>query len=337
MQTTHDVRVINLSKARLKNGVNSLRRVVEVMGITWQIWRQRNWAEVIYFTISESGAGNLKDLLIYSIFIKRLGRVMIHLHGGAGMKQLMERTGSAQTKINRFFLSRLGGVVILGRRHRSIFSGIVADLRLHIVPNFAQDYLFVLPSQIIAKFERRTPLRLLYLSNLIPGKGYEELLAAFLRLEPGVRSVIRIDFAGAFESETDKLRFLGKISMCGNIAYHGVVSGESKRDLLAQAHVFCLPTYYPYEGQPISILEAYASGCTVVTTDHSGILDIFEDKVNGYQVAKQSVDELSRVLSNIVENPQELLAFSLRNRQIAERKFRVSIFNQTMSGLIKSM
>ena len=67
------------------------------------------------------------------------------------------------------------------------------------------------------------------------------------------------------------------------------MTGEKKRRLFAEAHVFCLPTYYSYyEGQPISILEAYASGCVVITTDHGGICDIFKDKINGFRVEKRS-------------------------------------------------
>lgn len=44
---------------------------------------------------------------------------------------------------------------------------------------------------------------------------------------------------------------------------------------------FALPTRYPNEGQPISILEAMGNGMFIITTDHAGIPDIVEDGVNG--------------------------------------------------------
>lgn len=54
-----------------------------------------------------------------------------------------------------------------------------------------------------------------------------------------------------------------------------------KLDLFVESHVFVLPTYYLFEGQPIGIIEAYAAGCVVVTTRHSNICDIFSGSING--------------------------------------------------------
>ncbi|MBW8003473.1 MAG: glycosyltransferase family 4 protein, partial [Planctomycetes bacterium] len=71
-------------------------------------------------------------------------------------------------------------------------------------------------------------------------------------------------------------------------------------DLYRSSQVFCLPTYYRYEGQPISIIEAYASGCVVVTTDQGGIGDIFKNNKNGYEVEKESIEDLVDKLEKII-------------------------------------
>ena len=66
------------------------------------------------------------------------------------------------------------------------------------------------------------------------------------------------------------------------------MNGTQKKDLYSNAHIFCLPTYYPWEGQPFCILEAYAAGCVVITTNHSGISQVFKDGINGIEVEKKS-------------------------------------------------
>mgnify|MGYP000702411530 FL=1 len=54
-----------------------------------------------------------------------------------------------------------------------------------------------------------------------------------------------------------------------------------------------MPTRYPNEGQPISILEAMGNGMFIITTDHAGIPDIVEDGING--VLLRATDNLSMI------------------------------------------
>jgi glycosyltransferase involved in cell wall biosynthesis len=177
-------------------------------------------------------------------------------------------------------------------------------------------------------------LRVLFLSNLLPGKGHEELADAFMGLDEGSKASIRIDLAGAFESERAKAQFLAKVGGDQRIQYHGTVAGERKRALFDRAHVFCLPTYYPYEGQPISILEAYAAGCAVITTNHSGIPDVFRDGVNGIQVAKRSVGDLRVALERALKEPETLRQMAATNFTIARDVYRTSAYQRAVSGVI---
>jgi glycosyltransferase involved in cell wall biosynthesis len=121
------------------------------------------------------------------------------------------------------------------------------------------------------------------------------------------------------------------------VRYHGVVHGELKRRLFAEAHVFCLPTYYPYEGQPISILEAYASGCAVITTDHSGIFDIFTAGANGLAVAKQSVASLRAALEQALAEPQTLHRMARANHELALRSYRTTRYADELIAIITGL
>ena len=328
--------VIDLSKRQFRQGFDSFGRSAEVARILWRVWRRRRHADVIYLTVSESIAGNLKDLAIYLLCIRQLRRMAIHLHGGAGMKRLMASAGPLR-RLNATFLSRLGGVVILGPSHRAIYRGVVPEARLHVVPNFAEDSLFTTVERIDAKFRNPAPFRVLFLSNLLPGKGHLELLEAFAGLGAALQSQVELHFAGGFESDAQKDAFLSRIAVFRQIRYHGTVSGAAKVELFANAHLFCLPTYYPYEGQPISILEAYASGCAVVTTDHSGIPDVFADGVNGYRVERQSVSTLRAALERALADPEALRRMAVTNFQTAVTTFRADTYRQGVVRVLRSV
>ncbi len=114
--------------------------------------------------------------------------------------------------------------------------------------------------------------------------------------------------------------------------------GDGRRDYLREAHVFCLPSYYPFEGQPVSILEAYASGCVVVTTDQGGIRDVFREGENGLWVAKASVDDLVVKLRHLmVMPPRELKRMAEHNLALACSVFSEGRFDQDVLALFESL
>lgn len=321
-----NVILIDLSKQTFQQGISSVLRVKEVLSIIWKILRMHSSANTIYFTVSESVAGNLKDLLIYLVCWRRLNKMVIHLHGGAGMRLIMSKKHPLLRALNSFFLKRLGAVIVLGDRLKSIYEGVVPPLKLHAVSNFAKDEFFVSPDDIVEKFVSVEPLRLLFLSNLLPGKGHVELLTALSQLPFEVGQRLHVDFAGGFESAEDEAQFRRqvKVNKHVQINVHGIVHGEHKCALLRNAHLFCLPTYYPYEGQPISILEAYAAGCAVMTTDHSGIFDTFTPRVNGIEVKPRSPDSIAQAIAHALAHTQELCGYAKHNLQQAQKRYRAS-------------
>jgi len=329
---TNEVEVINTNKRSHKEGFSNFGRIIEIFQIYIQIVKKNKRTDIIYFQISESLAGNLKDLIIYILCFRRLSVMFIHLHGGS-IKKLLFDLYPLLTRINKFFLSKLAGAIILGESHIEIFSDFMAMNKIHIVPNFAENYLFITEEKISLKFQNTTPLIILYISNLIPGKGYMELLYAFIYSDESIKANIQIDFAGGFETEVEKEFFLNKIEPYHQIKYHGIVNGIEKKELFNNAHIFCLPTSY-LEGQPISILEAYASGCVVITTNKGGIQDVFEDQVNGFEIGEKSLEAIKRTIKYTSDNIIKLLPIAIKNRNIAQEKYRTITYVESLKKTI---
>lgn len=326
--------MIDTAKKKSSKFITKIIRNFEVIAILAKVVKYVYRSDIVYLTISESVSGNIKDIITYLLCFPKLNQLTIHLHGGAGMIKLMDDKTSWISRINTFFLKRLANAIILGPSHVAVFENSISKEKIHIVPNFAEDYLFLSQTEILSKFDNMEIIEVLYLSNLLPAKGYVELFKAFSEMPNYVRSKFKVHFAGAFGSNEDKSVFTSEIQEFSNVEYHGVVRGEQKKNLFEKAHIFCLPTYYPYEGQPISILEAYATGCAVITTDHSGIRDVFSDKSNGYQVEKRSIESIRNVLTKIASNPEELKRIGLENNRIAQERYRTSIYTDTLKKIM---
>lgn len=253
----------------------------------------RSKADLFYFTISQTRGGNLRDLMILKLLEIQRKKCLIHLHGGYYRQLVDNKLPSWQKKANYKAISRLEGAIVLSESLRPIFQGMLPDNRIHVVVNCADDE-FVLSAEDYQKKEeerkQRKIIKVLYLSNFIRSKGYPVVLELAKKEKALNRDVcIHFEFAGKFFEDEERKSFekyIAENQLEDYVTYHGVVSGEDKISLLKQCDIFMLPTRYPNEGQPISILEAMGNGMYVITTDHAGIPDIVSDGINGRMVKK---------------------------------------------------
>lgn len=336
LQKEHDVTLVDLNKENLQSGAVSFNRFLDIAKAAIKVYQHRKNNDIIYISLAESFAGNMRDILFYQILKKDIGKIFIHMLGGAGMKNILAGN-SWQKKLNEKLMKKFAGVIVEGPANFETFKQVVPEDKIHIVPNFAEDFLFVTNAEIEKKFEKLSPIHILYLSNLINGKGYLELAEAYLSLDKGIQKEIEISFVGGFETNEHEKFFLDKIKNTSGIKYLGkYIDGAEKRQLYLDSHIFCLPTYYPFEGQPISILEAYATGCVVITTNHSGIPFVFKDQKNGYMVEKKSVESLAQTMQKIISEKQKLLPIAYNNQKEAIEKYRTTIFQNKIINIFKN-
>jgi glycosyltransferase involved in cell wall biosynthesis len=330
----HDVAIVDLSVDSKGDGSVTPARLKAVLTVLLRIARRQRGAQAIYLTISESLFGNIKDLLIYCLCFGRLRTMYIHLHGGSIQVDLFDRFPFMRA-INAWFIRRFAGIIISGESHSKIFAGMIDPAKVHVSVNFADDSMFVAPQAIDAKFAFIEPLRVLFISNMIPMKGYRELAEAWLSLPDESRRRLQLDFAGRFDTDANRASFVALIAGNPGIRYHGVVDDETKRRLFAEAHVFCLPTAF-LEGQPISILEAYASGCVVLTTGQPGIRDVFTAGVNGFEVEPRSVSSIAMGLRALLERPADSLrTIATANCDSAEAFYRSSSYQSRLLTVVE--
>lgn len=326
--------ILNIGRSRIKRSVSTeIRRVLDVFIFLFKILKYSRKSDVIYISLSESYLGNIKDLLIYLLLWGKLKYVTVHMLGGTGMDKLLNKN-RITSFLNGFFLKQMNAVLVEGVRGKSIFRKYFPQEKIKIVHNFADDYLHSTLGEVDTKLKNKEILNILYLSNLLHGKGYMELFKGYVKLPLHIRQQMSLTFVGGFQDVSSEREFLGLIANESNVKYLGkFIDGAEKKELYLKSHIFCLPTYYPYEGQPISILEAYATGCAVITTAHAGIPDVFKDNINGFLVKSQDSDDIARVLTDACYNKEKIQDIAINNLSEAKLIYKSEIYRNKIKSI----
>ena len=95
-----------------------------------------------------------------------------------------------------------------------------------------------------------------------------------------------------------------------------------------------LPTNYKNEGQPISIIEAMANRCVVLTTNYRGISEMIMPNESGIFVDFNCPEQIAERVKYLIENPTEY-------EKISENGYQKYLENYTkekhLTALIKAV
>lgn len=321
----------NNSKATFSKIISYIKIIISIIKIN----RNASPDAKIYFTVSESFLSAFKDIVILSILWPRLSNCCLHLHGGNGLLEILKNSLVFRFIVSKLW-SRCAHIIVLANYFKFNLESYGIKSSTSVVDNFFDDFL-LFDNRINIKNISHSPINILFLSNFFTEKGYWDLANALRVIKLNDDFNFHFHLAGSFLSEQQRAAMIAfcEENFQGCYTYYGFVEGGPKRDLLQRSQIFCLPTYYRYEGQPISIIEAYAAGCAVLTTSHAGIPEIFEDCVNGFEVEKRSPESI-RVSLNRLNSDRELLGNIMdANISFARNRFSLSNHLSAVSGLLK--
>ena len=282
--------------------------------------------KIIYITPGQTFFGVVKYAAFILLSALLRSEIIIHVHGNHLGNEYKTLTG-IKKKIFYYLLSKTTTGIVLSESLKGNMTPFIAKDKVKVLPNFAEDYL--LKTSTEKSFEK---LQIIYLSNLMEEKGIFDLLEALRLLEKNnIRYEAKI--AGAID-HTQKEEIEKRFSTLSNTSYVGIVKGNEKNDLLNWGNLFVLPTYYKMEGQPISIIEAMATGNVILTTKHAGIPDVVKDKIHGQFFKKRNPQDLYKSLIYYTENMEEISQISQANKVYFKENFTRLQFKERLLGII---
>jgi len=249
-----------------------------------------------------------------------LGRLMgkptvttLHLkrqHFSSRLERAMEKisewiTGRCSTEL--VFVSEHTRRSFAADDHPVIYNGVNTD-RFHPVGEGGE----VRPE--------KSPLRIVFVGRLTKTKGILDLMDALGIVQRSHGSTsFRLTAVGEMASEEkgEILERIRKLGIEDVFRYEGVLGNISEK--LRESQLFILPSYY--EGFPISLLEAMASGLPVIASRVGGVPEVVVDDENGFLCDPRRPDQLARLISRFIERPSELDRLGNNARQRVVKSF----------------
>ena len=282
-----------------RRSLNPLRELVLLWHLV-KLFRKERPALVHNFTIK---------CAVYGSLAARLAGVSARVNAVAGMGYVFI-SDSLKAKLLRPVVRSLLKIALGGRNARLILQNpddvalfertcLVKHETVRLIPGSGVDCQRFVPDATRVAGER---LRVLLPARLLWDKGVAEFAEAARLLE--VRGIpVEMLLAGepdpgnpaaVPEAEVRAWVKQGWLNWLGHV--------EDMPSLFRSVDVVALPTSYG-EGLPKSLIEAAASGCTLIATDVPGCREVVEHEIDGLRVSVRDVEALASAITRLQQDP----------------------------------
>ncbi|OLC64135.1 MAG: hypothetical protein AUH69_12865 [Actinobacteria bacterium 13_1_40CM_4_65_12] len=229
-------------------------------------------------------------------------RIVLHYHSGEAEDHLAKWGALVHP-----WLRLVDETVVPSVYLRNVFTR--HGYRARVIPNVADTSRF--------RYRERSPLRphLLSTRNLESFYRVDNTLEAFALLKARYPEAI-LTIAG-YGSEESQLRRLAASLGSDGIRFVGRVPPDDIPGLYEEADIFVNSSIV--DNQPVSVLEAFASGLPVVSTGTGDIANMVRDGATGLLVPPDDPAAIVKAVTSLLEDPDRALHIVRRARQEVEQ------------------
>ena len=170
------------------------------------------------------------------------------------------------------------------------------------------------------------------IGRLSKQKGMEYFIRAIpdiIRKQPKTRFVI----AGSGEEEQKLKELIKELGISEYVAFLGY--RNDIQNLMSQLDLIVLTSIW--EGLPLTPIEAFSVGKTIVATDVDGTGEIVQDRVNGCLIPSCKSELVAEKVIFLIENPAVRLGYEHNGREQFEKVFSFDRFVQSYVGFYERL
>ncbi len=280
------------------------------------IWRTRyrDRCTVLYYPPGATTlTGVARDAIVLLATRFLFQKVVFHSHAGGFMEVAEATPWTVRTAARRAYAKP---DLLIQLTRTSPPDGILTKARRSVyVPYGIPDN----GAKYVGRFHGRSSnqrVGLLFVGAVSPGKGIWILLQAAAELKArGIHFELQI--VGKFSSaefECECRSFLHQFNLEANVKFLGVLVDDDKWNSYVTADIFCFPSFYKAENQPLVVLEAMQFALPVVATDWRGIPTMVDEGRTGFIVLIKDSAALADRILQLIENPDLRIDMGHRGR-----------------------
>lgn len=250
-------------------------------------------ARLLHINMAENASVARKGLLVG--VGKLIGLpVLLHLHAGAFIT-FYENLPAPLRPAVRWLFRAADHVVVLGELWKTyLIDRLKVDAdRISVI------YSGVANAPLKARHRAAGPCRLIYVGRVRMEKGLAELISALAQPQLKGRSWT-LTVVGAGETRALQ-EMIADCGLSSRVRFTGWLEPAAVQTELAGADVFVLPSHY--EGMPLSILEALASGLAVIATAVGALPEVLDHDQTALLVPPRDERALAQAIIRLVDEP----------------------------------
>lgn len=297
------------------------------------IWcRFRYGVENFYYIPAPGKKSALyRDWMVLCLCRPFFKRLILHWHA-AGLGKWLETSVQIRSRALTYHFAKQADLSIVLSRYNIADAEKLLPQRVRVVSNGIPDpcseFRQKLLPRRLARFAAREKLlarrtltaedlhetggdpqiiKVLFLAHCMEEKGLFDAMRSVVlanRTLAEQQSSVRLKLmaAGTFVTAEERAKFDELVKdpeFDQAVEYLGFVSGEGKERGFQQCDLFCFPTYYLGENQPVNLIEAMAYGLPIITTRWRSLSEMLPADYPGL-VSIKSPDKIAAALLNVM-------------------------------------